>query len=48
MSRPLILVTTGIYLWIAVDQLSKGNIAMFVCYFGYSFANIGLWLMADA
>lgn len=44
MSRELILVTTGIYIWIAVDQLSRGNLAMGICYSGYAFANVGLWL----
>jgi hypothetical protein len=47
MSRTLILVTTGIYIWIAIDQLSKRNYPMFTCYAGYAFANAGLYAMAS-
>lgn len=44
MSRELILITTAIYIWIAADQLSKGNLSMGICYSGYAWANVGLWM----
>jgi len=47
MSAWLIAVTGLIYLWVAVDQMIKGNMPMFVCYLGYAFANIGLYRMAS-
>ena len=46
MSRQLILVTTAIYIWIATDQLSKGKLPLGICYAGYAFANVGLWMAA--
>ena len=47
MSAWLIAVTGLIYLWVAVDQMIKGNMPMFVRYLGYAFANIGLYRMAS-
>jgi len=47
MSAWLIAVTGFIYLGVALEQLFKGNIPMFVCYTGYAFANIGLYRMAS-
>lgn len=46
MSGPLIIVTGIIYAFVAGEQLSKGNIPMFVTYMAYSVANAGLWMMA--
>jgi hypothetical protein len=47
MSGWLIALTGVIYLWVALEQLYKGNTAMFICYAGYAFANIGLYRMAS-
>jgi len=46
MSGTLIAITGVIYLWVAVEQMMKGNVPMFICYLGYAFANIGLYFMA--
>jgi hypothetical protein len=45
-SGPLIILTGGIYAWIAVDQAWRGNPGMAMAYAGYAFANVGLWLLA--
>jgi hypothetical protein len=45
MSSNLIIVTGLIYLWIAIEQMTKGNIGMCITYFGYSFANLGLYML---
>jgi len=47
MSGWLIAFTGVIYLYVAVEQAHKGNVGMFIAYFGYSFANIGLYLLAS-
>ncbi len=36
-----------IYLYVSLEQLYKGNIGMFIAYFGYAFSNIGLYLLAS-
>jgi len=46
MSAHLIIFTGLIYLYIAAEQLHKGNGAMAMTYFGYAFANVGLYIMA--
>ena len=46
MSGWLIILVTVIYAGIAVEQLFKGNIPMGVVYAGYSFSNLGLWVLA--
>ena len=46
MSANLIILTGIIYAYIAVEQAVKGNIGMSICYAGYSFANVGLYLLA--
>jgi len=46
MSANLIIVTGIIYAYIAIEQAVKGNPGMFICYLGYAFANIGLYLLA--
>jgi hypothetical protein len=46
MSGPLIILTGAIYLWIAIEQLLKGNPSLAVVYTGYAFSNIGLYLIA--
>lgn len=47
MSGWLIAITGFIYLYVALEQLYKGNLGMFITYIGYSFANIGLYLLAS-
>lgn len=46
MSAWLIIVTGMIYAYIACEQLYRGNVWMAVVYFGYSFSNIGLYMLA--
>lgn len=46
MSSWLIALTGIIYLYIAIEQGVKGNVGMAVCYAGYAFANVGLWMLA--
>lgn len=47
MSGWLIAITGIIYCYVAIEQGLKGNIGMFIAYLGYSFANIGLYLLAS-
>lgn len=47
MSGWLIALTGLIYLYVAIEQGMKGNIPMLICYIGYAFANIGLYMMAS-
>ena len=46
MSGSLIILTGLIYLWVSVDQFMRGNTGLGVAYLGYSFSNIGLYLLA--
>jgi hypothetical protein len=46
MSSWLIIVTGVIYTYIAAEQGLKGNLGMAICYAGYAFGNVGLYLMA--
>lgn len=46
MSANLIILTGVIYAYIALEQAFKGNWGMFICYSGYAFANIGLYMLA--
>ena len=46
MSSWLIIVTGLIYAYISAEQAYKGNIGMAICYAGYSFGNVGLYIMA--
>jgi hypothetical protein len=45
MSAWLIVLTGAIYAYIAVEQLLRGNPYMAIIYGGYSFSNVGLYLM---
>jgi len=45
-SGTLIAITGAIYLYVAVEQLLKGNVNMGIVYLGYSFSNVGLYLLA--
>jgi|TARA_B100001778_G_C18389276_1_gene538973 hypothetical protein len=47
MSGWLIGLTGLIYLYVSLDQLYKGNAGMCIAYLGYSFSNIGLYLLAS-
>lgn len=47
MSGLLIAFCGFIYLYVSLEQLYKGNVGMFIAYFGYAFANIGLYLLAS-
>jgi len=48
MSAWLIAFTGVIYLYIGLEQWYKfGNLPMLLTYFGYSFANIGLYILAS-
>ena len=46
MSAWLIIVTGGIYAFIAAEQLYRGNAYMAVVYAGYAFSNVGLYFLA--
>ena len=46
MSSWLIIVTGVIYSYIAAEQAFKGNMGMAICYAGYAFGNVGLYMMA--
>lgn len=46
MSGWLIALTGLIYLGVACEQLLAGHHPMAVVYFGYSFSNIGLYILA--
>jgi hypothetical protein len=46
MSGWLIILTGLIYLYIACEQGYKGNTGMLICYLGYAFGNVGLFMLA--
>lgn len=46
MSSWLIILTGGIYAYVAFEQGIKGNMGMAIAYAGYAFSNIGLFLLA--
>lgn len=46
MSGSLIAVTGLIYLYVAIDQFRQGNTPMGIAYLGYSFSNVGLFMLA--
>lgn len=46
MSAPVILCVAGVYAFVAIDQLRKGEVGMSLAWFGYAFANIGLAMAA--
>lgn len=47
MSGWLIAFTGCIYAYVALEQLYKGNTGMCIAYAGYSFANIGWYMLAN-
>jgi hypothetical protein len=46
LSAWLIIVTGLIYAYISIEQGFKGNLAMSMVYAGYSFSNVGLYILA--
>ena len=44
MSTPLIIISTLIYLGVALDQFIKGNIGPAVMFLGYTVGNCGILL----
>ncbi len=46
MSGHLIILTGLIYAYVAAEQAMRGNWPMAATYAGYSFSNVGLFLMA--
>lgn len=44
MSGGLVIATGLAYAYIAVEQWIYGNKPMSICYAGYAFANVGLWM----
>jgi hypothetical protein len=46
MSSWLIIVTGMIYGYISIEQGLRGNFAMSMVYAGYSFSNVGLYILA--
>jgi len=42
MSTPLILISTLIYLGVAIDQFSKGSVGPAVMFLGYTIGNVGI------
>jgi hypothetical protein len=47
MSGWLIAIVGFVYGYVALEQLMKGNIGLGIAYTGYSFANIGLYILAS-
>ena len=48
MSSNLIIITGLIYLYIGIEQFTKGSVGMGITYTGYAFSNIGLFVLARA
>jgi len=46
MSVSLIILVGLIYLYVAVDQLLKGNLGMGICYLSYAVAQVGWYWIA--
>lgn len=42
MSTPLIIISTLIYLGVAIDQLYKGSMGTGIMFVGYTIGNIGI------
>lgn len=47
MSAWLIAFSGFLYLYVSLEQLYRGNTGMFIAYLGYSFSNIGLYILAS-
>lgn len=46
MSANLIALTGVIYAYVAIDLWLSGKTGLSLAYFGYAFANVGLWMVA--
>jgi hypothetical protein len=46
MSGWLIVIVGLVYLYIALEQMYKGNTGMAITYFGYALGNVGLYMLA--
>lgn len=46
MSGWLIALTGCAYLYVSLEQFFKGNYGLGIAYAGYSFANVGLYILA--
>lgn len=46
MSAWLIAAVGFVYLAVAVENYTKGNVPMAITFAGYAFSNVGLWWMA--
>jgi len=46
MSSYLIWAIGVVYLWVAIEQITKGNVALGISFVGYFIGNIGLGLVA--
>ena len=44
MSTPLILLSTLIYLGVAIDQFFKGSVGPAIMFLGYTIGNVGILL----
>ena len=47
MSQWLVAATGIAYLYVAIEQLVKGNTPMAIVYFGYALANVGLYVAVN-
>jgi hypothetical protein len=47
MSGWLIALTGCVYAYVSLEQFMKGNIGLAIAYAGYSFANVGLYILAS-
>ena len=47
MSGTLVAIVGVIYAVISFEQFTKGNPSMGIVFAGYSFSNVGLWLLAE-
>lgn len=46
MSGPIILVVGGVYLYVGVEKLYRGETGLGIAFLGYAFSNVGLFLAA--
>lgn len=46
MSGTFVVITGLMYLGVAIDQFFKGGVGHSIMFFGYAFANIGIYITA--
>jgi len=45
---PLLIAGIGlVYLYISIEQFTKGSIGMSITYFGYALGNVGLYMLTQ-